>query len=126
MFLNSSTTLPNRWRSAVTDRGCQIARGLQSQSAGRLAASSPIIILCIASLGDVEMSFAPHYFEVLLLFPHVLVSSTGVVSDVSSNREITRMQEVHSCPVMQPWDECMIFRRKPRSFKDTWLSFTLM
>lgn len=113
MFLNSSTTVPNRWRSAVTNRGCQIPRGWQGQSAGRLAASSPITVLCTASLGHVEMSLAPHYFEMLCLFPHVLASSTGMVSDGSSNREITRMQEVHSCLVMQPWDECMIFRREP-------------
>lgn len=112
MFLNSSTTIPNRWRSAVTNRGCQIVCGWQSQSADRVGASSPIIVLCVASLGNVEMSFAPHYFEMLLLFYHVLVSSMGMVSDVSSNRGITRMQEVHSCLVMQPWDECMIFRRE--------------
>lgn len=49
----------------------------------------------------------------LLLFPRVLVSSMGTVSDVRSSREIARMQEVHSCLVMQPWDECMISRREP-------------
>lgn len=34
-------------------------------------------------------------------------------SDVSSTGGITRMQEVLSWLVMQPWDECMIFRREP-------------
>lgn len=123
-FSIAQQRFPNWWRSAVTKRGCQITPGWHSQNAGRLGASSPIIVLCIGSLGDVICS--PLFWDVAFvsLCFGVQHGNGQMLAAPGESRGCRRSFRAWLCNRgMSAW---FLEENRVWSFKDTWLSFILM